>query len=248
MVIGAPAGCKAPAPPPPPQPQLKTPAPTPLAEEKAELGKRTWNPEWDLIVEKAVPPAMLSNKVARAVRPYCPRFTLMNEADKRAFWAYLVQALAGSEAGLEPTTNVRHTEPQVAVVDTVTKRTVRSEGLLQLTYMDADRYGCHFDWAADKQLPEKDPARTILRPENNLTCGVYILSDQLIAKRKPLLSGSSYWSTLRPGTMSHRVFAKQMANVPSVCRVAAPAGRGRASAGGAAAQSVAVKAPISAAK
>ena len=246
VVLGVPTGCK--APPPPPQPQMKVPGPTPLAVQKAELGKRTWNPEWDLIIEKALPPAMLSNNVARAVRPYCPRFTYMNEADKRAFWAYLFQALAGSEAALEPTMNVRHTEPHVAVVDAVTKRTVRSEGLLQLTYMDADRYGCQFDWAADKQLPEKDPKRTILRPENNLTCGVNILSDQLIVKREPLLSRSSYWSTLQPGTMSHRVFTKQMANVPSACRVAPPINRAQSSSSKATTQSAPAKSSVSAVK
>ena len=36
----------------------------------------------------------------------------------------------------------------------------------------------------------------------------------------PLLANAkSYWSTLQPGTVSFRVFAKQMANVPKVCRV-----------------------------
>jgi hypothetical protein len=97
---------------------------------------------------------------------------------------------------------------------------VRSEGLLQLTFMDAQRYGCDFDWDKDKQLPEKDPARTILQPRNNLTCGVKIIENQLIAQLKPLLSRSGYWSTLRPGGPSYRVFAKQMENVPAVCRLA----------------------------
>ena len=41
-------------------------------------------------------------------------FTSMSEVDKRAFWAYFFQALAGAEAGLEPTTRVRHTQPAVA--------------------------------------------------------------------------------------------------------------------------------------
>ena len=111
----------------------------------------------------------------------------MSDADKRAFWAYTFQALAGAEAGLKPTTNVRHTEPEVAVEDTVTKRTVRQEGLLQLTYMDAKRYGCDFDWAQDKTLAEKDPAKTILTPKNNLLCGVKILENQMLTQRKPLL-------------------------------------------------------------
>jgi hypothetical protein len=143
----------------------------------------------------------------------------MKEADKRAFWAYFFQALAGAEAGLKPTTNVRHTEPEVAVKDDVTKRMVRSEGLLQLTYMDADRYGCDFDWNADKALGEHDPAKTILQPEKNLTCGVKILDNQLIALGRPLLSTKSYWSTLRPGMASYDVFLKQMTNVPLACRI-----------------------------
>jgi hypothetical protein len=99
---------------------------------------------------------------------------------------------------------------------------VRSEGLLQLTYMDAERYGCDFDWEKDKGLPEKAPSKTILQPTNNLTCGVKIMKNQLIDRRKPLVNSSSYWSTLRPGTASYRVFVKQMANVPEVCRVGAP--------------------------
>src|SRR5271170_1495369 len=201
-----------------PAPQMKPAPPTPIAEKKEELGDPGWNPDWDKFVEEALPPEMLGPKAARDVRMFCPHFAAMGEADKRAFWAYFFQALAGAEAGLKPTTSVRHTEPEVAKVDTVTKRMVRSQGLLQLAYMDADRYGCDFDWDKDKSLPLKDPARTILQPKNNLTCGVKILDNQLFALNRPLLSRYSYWSTLQPGTVSYRVFAKQMTNVPEACR------------------------------
>jgi hypothetical protein len=204
----------------PGQPEMKPAPQTPIAEKKEDLGKQTWDPEWDRIVEQALPPEMLSAAVARDVKPFCPRFNEISEVDKRAWWAYFFQALAGAEAGLVPTTDVRHTEPEVAKKDTVTKRMVRSQGLLQLTFMDAERYGCDFDWEKDKQLAEKDPEKTILQPKNNLLCGVKILDNQLIAQRKPLLSRSSYWSTLRPGGASYRVFARQMKNVPAVCRAA----------------------------
>src|ERR1700729_1216461 len=107
---------------PPPQPALKPAPPTPIAEKKEELGEDSWDPQWDEIVERALPAEMLSAKAARSVRSFCPRFASLSEADKRAFWAYTFQALAGAEAGLKPTTNVRHTEPEVAVEDTVTKR------------------------------------------------------------------------------------------------------------------------------
>ena len=125
----------------------------------------------------------------------------MGAADKRAFWAYFFQALAGAEAGLDPTTRVRHTEPEVAVRDKVTGRAVRSQGLLQLTYEDQRRYGCDFDWDADKKLKADDPAKTILQPKNNLECGVKILARQIIDRHKPLLSRSGYWSTLRRGQL-----------------------------------------------
>jgi len=206
----------------PSQPEIKAAPATPIAEQKADLGTQTWNPAWDRIVEEALPPEMLSARVARDVRPFCPRFSAISDGDKRAFWAYFFQALAGAEAGLVPTADVRHTDVQVPVKDTVSKRTVRSEGLLQLTYMDAQRYGCDFNWDRDKQLPERDPSKTILQPTNNLTCGVRILDNQLITQRKPLLSHSGYWSTLRPGGLSYRNFARQMANVPAVCRLAPP--------------------------
>jgi|CZKL01.1.fsa_nt_gi hypothetical protein len=202
----------------PEQPKLKAAPATPIAEKKAELGDdQTWQPEWDVIVEEALPSEMLSSQVARAVKPFCPRFNTLGEADKRAFWAYFFQALAGAEAGLKPTTDVQHTEPEIAVKDDVTHRMVRAEGLLQLTYMDSQRYDCDFDWDRDKELGEHDPDKTILQPRNNLLCGVKILKNQLIDQHKPLLSTTSYWSTLQPGTISVKVFLKQMANVPEVC-------------------------------
>jgi hypothetical protein len=225
------------------EPEVKPAPPTPIAQQKEELGKPGWDPEWDMVIEKALPSEMLTEKkVARDVKPFCPRYRFLSDADKRAFWAYFFQALAGSEAGLIPTITVRHTEPEVAVKDTVTKRMVRSEGLLQLAYMDADRYGCDFDWEKDKQLPAKDPAKTILQPENNLLCGVKILNNQIIVHHKPLVTRKSYWATLQPGTVSYKVFLKQMTNVPDVCR-ATPLNEARAR-GGAAPQEQASRASI----
>ena len=223
-VAGAISGCKdRPAPQAhniaPPAPATKPAPSTPIEQKKEELGGVTWDPLWDLLVEKALPPELLSATAARAVRSYCPRFAEEPEADKRAFWAYVFQALAGAEAGLDPTTNVHHTDAAVNRKDTVSNRPVRQEGLLQLTYQDADRYGCDFDWERDRRLPEKDPGKTILQPGQNLACGIKIMQNQIITQGKPLIVRSSYWSTLQPGTASYRVFAKQMANVPKACGV-----------------------------
>ncbi len=198
--------------------QATKPAPpTPIDAKKAELGGKTWDPLWDKIVEQSVPPEMLSSRVPRDVRKFCPRFYTMSETDKRVFWAYFFQALAGTEAGLNPTSRVRHSEPEVAVVDHVTHKAVRSEGLLQLTYEDATRYGCDFDWTHDRELPLSDPSKSILQPKNNLECGVKILDKQIITQHKPLISRKSYWSTLQPGTVPYHTFVKQMINPPAAC-------------------------------
>jgi hypothetical protein len=144
------------------------------------------------------------------VRRFCPRFFEMGTTDRRTFWAYFFQALAGAEAGLNPNTSIRHSEPESAMA-------TRSEGLLQLAYADHKRYGCDFNWQVDRALKANDPAKTILQPKNNLECGVKILVNQTIIQHKPLLSRSGYWSTLRPDGPSYHVFAKQMTNPPAAC-------------------------------
>jgi hypothetical protein len=191
--------------------QAITPAPpTPIDVKKVELRGTPWNPQWDQIIEKALPPEMLSSQAPRGVRRFCPRFYDMSTTDKRTFWAYFFQALAGAEAGLNPNTSVRHSEPEGAMVK-------RSEGLLQLSYADQRRYGCDFNWQVDRALKANDPAKTILQPKNNLECGVKILVNQTIVQHKPLLTRSGYWSTLQPDGPSYRVFAKQMTNPPAAC-------------------------------
>lgn len=225
---GGSAAAVAPAAAPAPVPVKAAPK-TPLAEKKEDLGGTVaWTPEWDAFVEKNLPADLLSAQAARAVRSYCPAFAGEDEADKRAFWAYTFQALAAAEAGLQPTADVHHTAAAVAGKDKVTHRASRQEGLLQLKYEDAQRYGCEFDYQADARLPEKSAERTILQPSQNLACGMRIMENQIVTQGKPLVVRSSYWATLQPGTVSYRVFAKQMANVPEACgvrrKVVRPAG------------------------
>ena len=188
-----------------------------LTMKKVELGGAPWNPQWDQIIEQALPPEMLSSRVPTGVRQFCPRFYEMGVTDKRAFWAYFFQALAGAEAGLNPNTSVRHTEPDVTKRDEIRGTAIRTEGLLELAYADQRRYGCDFNWQADRALKAKDPAKTILQPKNNLECGVKILVNQIILRHKPLLTRSGYWSTLQPDGPSCRVFARQMTNPPPAC-------------------------------
>lgn len=191
--------------------------PTPIQRKSKELGGPTWQEKWTKIVEKAIPTKMLSRQVPEDVRRFCPRFYRMDKPDKRQFWAYFFQALAGAESGLNKVANVRHRQPSVDVRDSVTGRLTHQEGLLQLSYKDSDRYDCEFDWEADKRLPSHDPQKTILQPANNLRCGMKILYNQIITFHRPILYHASYWGTLRPGTRGNANFLKQMSNVPEAC-------------------------------
>lgn len=200
--------------------QATKPAPaTPIDVKKAELGGTPWNAEWDVVIEKNIPPEMLSMQVPHDVRRFCPRFYEMSEVDKRAFWAYFFQALAGAEACLEPTSRVRHAERVVARIDPVTGKIVRSEGLLQLSYWDEKRYGCDFDWQKDKNLKPDDPDKTILQPKNNLDCGIKIMQNQILEQHLPLITRRSYWAPLQPDSYSYHNFLKEMTNPPAACGV-----------------------------
>ena len=196
---------------------MKPAPPTPIDVKRAELGGPMWDPAWDKIIELAIPRELLGAHMGRQVHQFCPRFAVMSEADKRAFWAYFFQALAGAEGGLKVNSVAKHTQPEMQVKDSVAGTTGRTQGLLQLTYEDQKRYRCDFDFQADRHLPVKDPRRSILRPKNNLECGIKILEQELVDQHKPLLARNQYWSTLQPGTRSYRVFAKQMTNVPAAC-------------------------------
>jgi hypothetical protein len=196
---------------------VKLAPPTPIDQKREELGGKTWQPQWDVFVEQALPPEMLSAKAGRAARIYCPRFDEETETQRREFWAYVFQALAAAEAGLNPQVDVHHTQRAVNRIDAVTHRPIHQDGLLQLTYEDDKRYGCDFDWEHDRALPEHSAEKTILEPEKNLACGIKIMDDQIVTHGEPLVTRHSYWATLQPGTASYRVFAKQMANVPEAC-------------------------------
>ncbi len=198
-------------------PQVKPAPSTPLDKQAAQLGQPTWNKQWDVFIERSLPNELLSHEVPHDVRRWCPAFYTMSETDKRAWWAYFFQAVAAAEAGLKPTTNVRHNDPEVAIKDDVTGEITHQQGLLQLTYRDSERYGCDFDWKADQKLPPHDPNRTILNPERNLACGIRILDHQIIEQHKPIYTRTSYWATLQPANASFRVFEKQMTNPPAAC-------------------------------
>ena len=71
------AGCKGktvqaavPVPQATPAPPVKPAPPTPIAVKKEELGAPSWDPQWDVYIEKALPADMLGPKAAHDVRGF----------------------------------------------------------------------------------------------------------------------------------------------------------------------------------
>jgi hypothetical protein len=54
--------------------------PTPIDVKKVELGGPPCKPQWDQIIEKALPPEMLSSQIPRGMRRFCPRLHEMGES------------------------------------------------------------------------------------------------------------------------------------------------------------------------
>ena len=122
----------------------------------------------------------------------------MSDVDKRAFWAYFFQALAGAEA----VSRSHHSGTSQAASGGEDRSghghdRTRSEGLLQLSYQDEKRYGCDFDWEKDKSLKPNDPEQNDTSARNNLECGIKILrepdhrSAQAAADQEKLLGAAA---------------------------------------------------------
>ncbi|MFT3724532.1 MAG: hypothetical protein QM773_13220 [Hyphomonadaceae bacterium] len=127
------------------------------------------------------------------IKSFCPNYGNMTNSEKVNFWAFLVSAMAKSASGFDPL--ARHLDLSQGL-DAITGMPVYVEGLLQLSYNDVRDYAfCAFDWQADKNLPVKDIARSILDPVKNLDCGIKILATQIertkqIARAASIFAGS----------------------------------------------------------
>ncbi|MFM2337241.1 MAG: hypothetical protein RL115_434 [Bacteroidota bacterium] len=116
-------------------------------------------------------------------------------------WAEFISALALPESGWKLNSEMVET---TMGIDPITKKQVRSEGLLQLSYQDKNNYGkfgipCRFDWEKDKHLDVKDLNKTIFQPDINLETGIHIFSHQIKSKGSVLLKEDVYWAVIKLG-------------------------------------------------
>ena len=171
-----------------------------------KLSWETTNPkasEWTTITLAAVEKHLNKLNEAQDVQAFCPAYSKIDFQQRIHFWGELISTLAFYESGWHP--NAQLTEAPLGI-DSVTGKTVVSEGLLQLSYGDT-RWAkwCAFDWEADKNDRGTRPT-TILDPKANLECGIGILARQ-INKRKAIVLGDkrAYWSTLKEGHDNNRI-------------------------------------------
>jgi hypothetical protein len=153
---------------------------------------------------------------ARDIAQFCPNYARLSQADRAWAWALIISAIAKYESGFNPT--VRYRERTMGR-DPITGLPVYSEGLLQLSYQDAQANpDCNeFDWHSDRALPPSDPRRTILDPAKNLRCGVRIMNRQ-VGRFGAIAFWSSYWATLRPSRGSRLWTIQSMVRSTPLCR------------------------------
>lgn len=139
----------------------------------------------------------LSSPIPKDMAFFCPNYKNLNETQRMTVWGQLIAAMAYRESGWRPTTTMIEPDHKI---DHITKKFVRSEGLLQLSYQDVSSYSdleCGFDWKKDKNLAPNSPDKSILAPYRNLRCGILILAHKVNINQQISTPGT-YWSVLRP--------------------------------------------------
>ena len=128
---------------------------------------------------------------------FCPRYSSLDNNQRANVWAALLSAMSKFESSYNP---LNRFHEDTMGTDSVTKRPVYSEGLLQLSYQDIRGYPfCEFDWEADKKLSDSDPRKTIFDPYKNLDCGAGIMARQIARKGLIAVSSGPYWSVIKEG-------------------------------------------------
>lgn len=188
---------------------LKNPQPTPTPDASPtpppsgfELPKIQWESKdgarpWSLHAFKTIlakGPSLLEG--TDDVVEYCPRYYSLGTEQRAWFWTALVSGIAFYESGWDPTNRMQET---TMGTDPVTGLPVYSEGLLQLSYQDRQGhpYCNEFDWSVDRHLQPRDPKKTILNPEKNLSCGIQILNRQVRKHRRIGIGKGAYWSVIK---------------------------------------------------
>lgn len=134
-------------------------------------------------------------KGASDVESFCSNYYSLNSKEQTEFWANLMVQMIKHESSYNPL--LRFKEPGGSI-DPITKQSVYSEGLFQLSYQDTQWMPqCEFSWTQDKIFAMANPQRTILNPYKNMHCGVLILKRQLSKYNKIAIASGAYWAVIK---------------------------------------------------
>ncbi len=170
-----------------------------------------WLDEYSRAIEENIAknyPDLLSLEGSR-MSTVCPDWASLSGSEREIFWSSLLWSIAAPESGRNRTSIYRETTMSI---DSITGQQIRSEGLLQLSYVDVVSYaytGHDISWTADRVMALTDyanglthgnPARTILNAYSNLNLGLWIMHKRLAANGATELLETAlghYWSTMR---------------------------------------------------
>lgn len=158
-----------------------------------ELPKKGWFREYDEIIKDN-----LSDKK-----------NLLKYNDDPIFWVAFFKAVAKAESNHNPFSTYWERNLNGGV-DPITGMKYLSEGLLQLSYVDAKWHGCDFCIDTDRNKKSDDVTKTIFNPEKNLKCGLIILDKLMRKHNTPYWNKSHYWAVLKPANNRHKVFKKYL--------------------------------------
>ncbi|MBC7754226.1 MAG: hypothetical protein H7Z71_08320 [Moraxellaceae bacterium] len=170
----------------------------PLAWETKKKSGTAWSKMIYSVIENEED-SILADGAAEDILIFCPRYATLKPAQRLNFWGQFFVALAVPESGWDPAQTTLEPDKKFKNLDSVTRKPVRSEGLLQLSYQDEKnlRLNCGFNWNRDQSLAPEDSRKTIFHPYLNLRCGIKIMSRQLKNRKSITLKDNVYWSVLR---------------------------------------------------
>lgn len=206
---------------PPPVVPTNPPVATPGDKPQVIAG---WLDDYSVAIEDNVSrnyPELLGLTSTR-MKTVCPAWDRLDRETREKFWSALLWSIAGPESGRNRTVIYRETTMSI---DSVTGQQIRSEGLLQLSYVDVPNYrykGGDISWENDKEMALSDyakaltkgnPERTILDAYANLNLGMWIIYRQLVHLHPAEMLETAlgrYWSVMR---VSGSSFSKVLANL-----------------------------------
>lgn len=185
-------------------------APNPVATPPNKRGN--WEEHLDRVIMDMVTPELLSLPISR-MKKFIPQWEMMNQMERRQFFADLLFAMAKYESNHVATSMFLESD---LGRDAVTGLPVVSEGLLQMSYQDAKWYPIPwFDYKTDATEFKKDwenrggrkswtssyPRRSTLIPENGVRAAMVVfiklLTNPKYANTEFADTIGKYWSVMR---------------------------------------------------